>query len=172
MCQRGSAGGKVRLTASIMQDDGLDQPNDGRFVGPAHRLPLRVFYEDTDLSGVVYHANYLRFMERARSAMLKLAGIDQRTAADAGQGGYAVTDLAIRYLAPARLGDALVVESAIREVRAASVVIQQTVSRAGLVLARARVTAAWLSPAGRPLRQPPAWIALYRTLTQGEDQGR
>ncbi|HEX8556087.1 MAG TPA: thioesterase family protein, partial [Sphingomonas sp.] len=61
-----------------------DQPTAGRFDGSEHLFPVRVYFEDTDLSGVVYHANYLRWMERARSAMLRLAGIDQRAFHQAG----------------------------------------------------------------------------------------
>ena len=68
-----------------------DQPVDGRFDGPEHRFPVRVYFEDTDLSGIVYHANYLRYMERARSDMLRLAGIDQRAHQESGGGAYAVT---------------------------------------------------------------------------------
>ena len=83
-----------------------DQPVEGRFVGTQHRFPVRVYFEDTDLSGVVYHANYLRFMERARSDMLRLAGIDQRGFNDAGHGAYAVSALSIAYRAPAKLDDA------------------------------------------------------------------
>jgi len=60
----------------------IDFPTAGRFVGREHRFPVRVYFEDTDFSGVVYHANYLRFMERARSDMLRVAGIDQRAAFD------------------------------------------------------------------------------------------
>ena len=55
---------------------GIDQPVEGRFDGREHRFPVRVYFEDTDLSGVVYHANYLRYMERARSDMLRLVGVD------------------------------------------------------------------------------------------------
>jgi tol-pal system-associated acyl-CoA thioesterase len=90
-------------------DQPADQPPGGRFDGALHRLPIRVYFEDTDLSGVVYHANYLRYMERARSDMLRLAGVDQRAAHEAGEGAYAVASLAIRYRAPAKLDDALVV---------------------------------------------------------------
>ena len=61
-----------------------DRPDGGRFEGAEHRLALRVYFEDTDLSGVVYHANYLRWMERARSDMLRLAGVDQRGAIQQG----------------------------------------------------------------------------------------
>ncbi|MCY0634921.1 YbgC/FadM family acyl-CoA thioesterase, partial [Klebsiella pneumoniae] len=79
---------------------------------------MRVYFEDTDLSGVVYHANYLRYMERARSDMLRVAGIDQRAAHEAGQGAYVVTDIGIRYAASARLDDDLVVTSRLIEVSA------------------------------------------------------
>ena len=147
-----------------------DIPAGGRFVGPEHRLPLRVYFEDTDLSGVVYHANYLRYMERARSDMLRLAGIDQRGVHDAGEGAYAVADLAIRYRAPAKLDDALLVVSRVHAVRAASVVIHQQVRRAGDILTDATVTAALVSPAGRPQRQPAAWTAIYRQLLPQESQ--
>ncbi|MEH3160016.1 MAG: YbgC/FadM family acyl-CoA thioesterase [Sphingomonas taxi] len=147
-----------------MSDDSLDQPQAGRFAGREHRYPVRVFFEDTDLSGVVYHANYLRFMERARSDMLRLAGIDQRAVHDAGKGAYAVADLAIRYRAPARLDDALLVVSRVTAVRAASVVIHQTVRRGPLVLTEAEVTAALVAPSGRPKRQPAAWTDIYQRL--------
>jgi len=147
-----------------MKDDDVDQPQAGRFEGREHRYPVRVFFEDTDLSGVVYHANYLRFMERARSDMLRLAGIDQRAVFDAGEGAYAVTDLAIRYRAPARLDDALVVASRVIAVRAASVVIHQTVRRGSLVLTEADVTAALVASNGRPKRQPAAWVNIYNSL--------
>jgi acyl-CoA thioester hydrolase len=144
-----------------------DLPQTGRFEGGEHRFPVRVYFEDTDLSGVVYHANYLRFMERARSDMLRVAGIDQRAAQDAGEGVYAVSELAIRYRRPARLDDALLVVSRVTEARAASCAIQQRVIRDGETVADADVTAVFLSPDGRPRRQPAAWIETFRRL-QGE----
>jgi acyl-CoA thioester hydrolase len=161
-----------------MIDDGpdqpqadCDQPQAGRFVGREHRYPVRVFFEDTDLSGVVYHANYLCFMERARSDMLRVAGIDQRAVHDAGEGAYAVADLSIRYRAPARLDDALLVVSRVMQVRAASVVIHQTVRRGSLVLTEADVAAALVAPSGRPKRQPTAWTDIYqRLIWQGTHQ--
>jgi len=149
---------------------GPDQPQAGHFAGGEHRLPLRVYYEDTDLSGVVYHANYLRYMERARSDMLREAGIDQRAAHEAGEGAYAVADLHIRYLAPARLDDALVVVSRLAEVTPARVVIHQTVRRGAEMLADATVTAALVGPDGRPRRQPAAWVDTFRRLASlGEE---
>lgn len=142
-----------------------DMPPEGHFAGPEHRFPVRVYFEDTDLSGVVYHANYLRYMERARSDMLRLAGIDQRGHHDAGGGAYAVTELSIRYRAPARLDDALVVVTTLTAVRAASVDIHQRVMRGETILTQAEVTAALVTPAGRPCRQPAAWVAAFQKLT-------
>ena len=142
-------------------------PPSGRIEGGVHRFPLRVYFEDTDLSGMVYHANYLRFIERARSDMLRVAGIDQRAAFEDGRGVYAVADLAIRYRRPARLDDALVVLSRVTGSGAASCTIQQTVMRAGETLAEADVTAAFVAPGGRPRRQPAAWIETFRRL-QGD----
>ena len=143
---------------------GDDLPLGGRFDGVEHRFPVRVYFEDTDLSGVVYHANYLRYMERARSAMLRLAGIDQRAAFEAGEGAYAVADLRIRYHAPARLDDDLLVMTRLQQVRAAGVIIHQRVSRGGEILAVAEVTAALVAPNGRPRRQPAAWVETFRRL--------
>jgi acyl-CoA thioester hydrolase len=142
----------------------LDQPYAGGFVDGAHRFALRVYFEDTDLTGIVYHANYLRFMERARSDMLLAAGINQRAAHEAGDGAYAVSALEIRYRRPARLGDALVVVSRMHEIRAASCLIHQIVMRSREVLAEAEVTAAFVAPDGRPRRQPRAWIAIFEQL--------
>ena len=144
----------------------LDQPYTGAFAGGAHRFALRVYFEDTDLTGIVYHANYLRFMERARSDMLRCAGIDQRVAHEAGEGAYAVADLAIRYRRPARLDDALVVVSRVVEIRAASCAIHQRVMRGTEVLTEADVMAAFVAPDGRPRRQPRAWIGIFERLME------
>ena len=110
-------------------------------------------------------------MERARSDMLRVAGIDQRAAHEAGQGAYAVTDIAIRYAASARLDDDLIVESRLIEVSAVRVVIHQTVRCGAVKLTDARVTVAWVGPNGRPRRQPADWIAIYQRLVwQGDTQ--
>ena len=138
-----------------------DLPAGGRIVGGEHRFPVRVYFEDTDLSGIVYHANYLRYMERARSDMLRLAGIDQRAHQESGGGAYAVTALNIRYRAPARLDDALLVLTNLRQIRAASVDIHQRVMRGSEILTEADVTAALVGASGRPVRQPKEWIAAF-----------
>lgn len=141
----------------------------GRFVAAVHHFPLRIYFEDTDLSGLVYHANYLRYMERARSDMLRAAGIDQRASHEGGAGVYAVTDLQIRYRRPARLDDDLMVVSRVTQVGAATCAIHQSVMRADEQLTDASVSVAWLTPQGRPQRQPKAWTDIFSRLCQGED---
>ncbi|WP_213980218.1 YbgC/FadM family acyl-CoA thioesterase [Sphingomonas sp. dw_22] len=148
--------------------DRADHAPAGRFDGLEHRFALRVYFEDTDLTGVVYHANYLRFMERARSDMLERAGIDQRAAFEAGEGAYAIRDMHIRYRAPARLGEELIVASRLVRLRPASVHIQQRVMRGTIILAEAEVEAAFVSPSGRPRRQPPEWVAAFEPLVWKE----
>ena len=140
------------------------QPSSGLFQGPLHLFPVRVYYEDTDLTGIVYHANYLRWFERARSDMLRLLGIDQRAAVEAGEGNYAVAEVHIRYLAPAKLDDDLVVETSTEDLGAASVRLRQRALRGGNLLAEAAVRVGFISPDGRPRRQPPAWRAAFDPL--------
>ncbi|WP_448501380.1 tol-pal system-associated acyl-CoA thioesterase [Sphingomonas sp.] len=143
-----------------------DLPQTGRFEGREHRFAVRVYFEDTDLSGIVYHANYLRYMERARSDMLRVAGVDQRAAFEGGEGFYAVRDLRVRYRAPARLDDALLIVSAVEEIRAASVLIHQRVMRGAELLVDAHVEAAFVAPSGRPRRQPANWIEAFNALAE------
>jgi len=140
------------------------EPPGGVLDGPIHRFAVRAYFEDTDLSGVVYHANYLRWFERARSDFLRLLGIDQRAAQEAGEGAYAVSELTIRYAAPARLDDTVLIESVAEEVRAASCRIHQRAIRDGVLLAEARLRVGFIAPDGRPRRQPDAWRKALATL--------
>lgn len=151
-----------------MSNSGSDAPQSGRFVGRDHRFPVRVYFEDTDFSGVVYHASYLRFMERARSDMLSVAGIDQRGAFASGDGVYAVAELTIKYHRPARFDDALLIVSTVEQVRAASCLIQQRVMLGDELKAEAKVLAAFLTPDGRPCRQPRPWIEAFERLLPEE----
>ncbi|WP_343345429.1 tol-pal system-associated acyl-CoA thioesterase [Sphingomicrobium sp. XHP0239] len=144
-------------------------PASGAFEGTTHRFPVRVYFEDTDLTGIVYHANYLRYFERARSDMLRAVGIDQRAAHDEGLGAYAVTAMDMAWKRPAKLDDALIVESRVQQVRAASCVIHQQVSRDRELLAHATVTAAFLTPEGRPRRQPSDWVEKFRAVEEGQE---
>src|SRR3546814_10017471 len=102
-------------------------------------------------------------MERARSDMLRLVGIDQYDNLESGQGFYAVSDLAISYKRPARLDDDLLVVSKIMEIRAASCRIHQTVMCGDQILTQGAVTVAYLSPGGRPKRLPKAWRSAEHT---------
>ena len=148
----------------------LNTPYRGGFVGKTHRFALRVYFEDTDVAGIVYYANYLRFMERARSDMLRAVGIDQRAVMEAGEGVYAVADLSIKYRGSAKLEDDLVVTSEVIQVRAAACVIQQRVMRGDDILTDARVTAAFITNEGRPKRQPRAWTQIFeRLLVEGKE---
>ncbi|NML92648.1 YbgC/FadM family acyl-CoA thioesterase [Novosphingobium olei] len=143
-------------------------PPGGHFDGLVHLFPVRVYFEDTDLSGVVYHANYLRWFERARSDMLRVLGIEQRAAHDAGEGAYAVTELALRYLRPAKLDDAVFVASRVTEVTPATCRIVQQAYRGETLLCSAEVRVAFVAPNGRPRRQPAAWVAAFQTVLNQE----
>lgn len=142
----------------------IPAPAEGVISGTVHRFPLRVYFEDTDLAGIVYHANYLRFMERARSDLLERLGIDQRAALESGEGVYAVADLAIRYRMPARLGDSLLVETRCTALGGASVTMAQRIVRGAELVADATVRAGFLTPDGRPRRQPGDWLDRFRPL--------
>lgn len=149
-----------------MSANPLDTPYRGRFVNRAHHFALTVYFEDTDAYAVVYYANYLKFMERARSDMIGAAGVDQFAELARSGSAYVVADLSITYRRPARLGDDLVVVSTVEEVRAASVLIQQRVIRGNELLTDARVTAAFLDANGRPQRQPKEWVEKFNRIMQ------
>lgn len=148
--------------------DSLDRPYRGGFLGHQHRFALTVYFEDTDTAGVVYYANYLKFMERARSDMIRAAGIDQADVLRGDGSAYYVTHVDIRYRKPARLGEDLQIVSMIEQVRASSVDIHQRVMRGSELLSDARVTAAFLDGQGRPRRQPKAWVDKFNQIAARE----
>ncbi len=126
----------------------------GKLEDGAHLLPVRVYYEDTDFSGLVYHASYLRFLERGRTDCLRLAGVDQSLLHAEGEGlVFAVRRMTLDFLKPARMDDVLVIETRTREVRGATILIGQRVLRGGEVLLTAEVTIACVG-GGRPRRIP------------------
>jgi acyl-CoA thioester hydrolase len=141
-------------------------PPGGRLDGTAHYFPVRVYYEDTDLSGIVYHANYLKWFERARSDFLRLLGIDQRAVQEAGEGTFAVAEVTIRYFAPAKLDDAVIVESRATELRAASCRLHQRAFRDADLLAEAHLRVGFVGADGRPRRQPDAWRSAFANLME------
>jgi acyl-CoA thioester hydrolase len=137
----------------------------GQLEGTLHRFAVRAYFEDTDLSGVVYHANYLRWFERARSDFVRLLGIDQRAANESGEGAFAVADLTIRYVAPARLDDGVMIQTTCTELGAASCRMhQQAIREDGLLLAEANFRVGFVSPEGRPRRMPSAWRAAFAPI--------
>ena len=146
----------------------LDTPYRGGFVGSEHHFALSVYFEDTDAYGIVYYANYLKFMERARSDFLRAVGVDQGGELRRSGSAYAVVEVDIRYRKPARLGDDLLVVSTVEQVRASSVLIHQRVMRGKEQLTDARVTAAFLDSEGRPRRQPKDWVEKFNTITKPE----
>jgi len=143
-------------------------PPSGRIDGACHVMAVRAYFEDTDLTGVVYHANYLRWFERARSDLLRLLGIDQRAAMEAGEGNYAVAGMDIRYLAPAKLDDAVLIETEAETIGAASVRLRQRALRNGVLLADALVRVGFVGPDGRPRRQPAPWRAAFARYFSSE----
>ena len=130
----------------------------GRLTDFGHVLPVRVYYEDTDFSGMVYHANYLRYLERGRSDWLRLLGIghDALARGEFGRGplAFAVTRIAVDFLKPARIDDALEVETRVKAVGGATVTLAQVVRRGSADLVSAEVAVALVNLAGRPQRIP------------------
>ncbi|PKQ13361.1 MAG: tol-pal system-associated acyl-CoA thioesterase [Alphaproteobacteria bacterium HGW-Alphaproteobacteria-1] len=118
-----------------------------------HRFPVRVYYEDTDMGGIVYHANFLKYIERARSAWVRDLGIDQN-AMRAGGTVFVVRRVEADYLAPARFDDALEVVTETASVSAARLVMEQVVMRGATALFRAMVTVVCVGPNGAPVRLP------------------
>jgi acyl-CoA thioester hydrolase len=112
--------------------DGMiaDRPVAGRFDGKRHLFPIRVYYEDTDAGGIVYHAAYLKFAERARTEMMRVAGIGHGALLAEHGVQFAVHRCSIEFKRPARLDDALVIDSRIGAVSGATVTIAQNVLRA------------------------------------------
>jgi acyl-CoA thioester hydrolase len=140
--------------------DSLTAGLDGAIRDGRHVMAVRVYYEDTDFSGVVYYANYLRFMERGRSNYLRLLGADQRalfeeTEREVPSFAFVVRALNVDYLKPARMDDVIFITTVPVEVRGASITLKQTVSRDNVVLVEAIVKVAFVSNGrARPIPKP------------------
>jgi acyl-CoA thioester hydrolase len=131
-------------------------PSAGWFVGREHRLPIRIYYEDTDFTGVVYHANYVRYLERGRSDFLRLAGISHSDLlAREDPAAFVVTRIELDFRAPARIDDALLVVTTYDRVRGPRLYISQKILREETLIAQAAVEAACISLDGRPRKPPP-----------------
>lgn len=124
-----------------------------------HEFPVRVYYEDTDMGGIVYHANYLRFIERARSDWVRGVGVDQNAMREAGL-IYVVRRIEADYLAPAKFDEELLVTTSLHGVTPARMVLNQEVTRNGQPLFRAQVTIVCITTDGKPSRLPAGIRAL------------
>lgn len=135
------------------------EPTSGLFVGREHLLPVRVYYEDTDFTGLVYHANYVRYFERGRSDFLRLAGVSHTDLLERDDpAAFVVTRMEIDFRKAARIDDALTVITTYDRVRGPRLYITQRVVRGEELIATAVVEAACISLDGRP-RKPPRGLA-------------
>ncbi|HEY2446345.1 MAG TPA: YbgC/FadM family acyl-CoA thioesterase [Rhizomicrobium sp.] len=127
----------------------------GRFEGSVHILPIRIYYEDTDLSGVVYHANYLRYMERGRSEFFRCAGIVRLAMMDGGEAkAWTLRRAALKFLKPARVDDLIEVHTRATSLGGACMTADQKIFRTGELLTHGDVEACIITLAGKPQRIP------------------
>jgi acyl-CoA thioester hydrolase len=134
------------LAGRIIRDDS----------GQRHILPVRVYFEDTDAGGVVYHASFVRFAERGRTDFLRLLGTDARRLIDGSDSrepaAFVVRRMSFDFARPGRMDDLLEVETRVKELGAASVTLDQTISRDGQRLVSAEIVVVLISISGKPLR--------------------
>ena len=126
----------------------------GYFQGKVHILPISIYYEDTDLSGMVYHANYLRYMERGRTEFFRLAGISRARLEDEEPTAWTIRRIAIEYFRPARLDDQVAVHSVLTEVSGVRLKALQRVRRGAELLVEGRIEACITTLTGKPRRLP------------------
>jgi acyl-CoA thioester hydrolase len=127
----------------------------GRIEADTHMLPIRVYFEDTDFTGLVYHANFLKFAERGRSDFIRLLGIHHHSLANPDQGEpavFVVRRIEVDYLKPARIDEVLEVATRCTDIGGASLTLSQEIRREGAVLARLRVVVVLISVEGKPQR--------------------
>lgn len=136
-----------------------DHPTLGRFEGREHLLPVRVYYEDTDFTGLVYHANYVRYFERGRSDFLRLAGIGHAELLDGDRPlAFVVSQMALKFLRPARIDDALIVRTVYESFKGVRLKVRQAVERDGETLCTADVEVICIHLNGRPRRPTPGLV--------------
>lgn len=136
----------------------------GELTDNGHRLSARVYFADTDFSGVVYHARYLEFFERGRSDYLRLAGVHHNELIDGKHGEklvWVVKRMEIDFRAAARIDDVLLIETKTAEISGARIVMAQQIKRGEQVLVEARVQAAIIGESGKPRRFPKEWIGVF-----------
>ncbi len=130
------------------------RPTPGRSEGGRHILPLRIYYEDTDAQGIVYYANWLRFLERGRTELLRMIGLEHSALRAESGIDWVVRRCTIDYLKPARLDEIIDIVTACGEMRGASLAMIQEARRGEEVLVRAELLVACMGESGRPVRLP------------------
>ena len=148
----------------MSEDDALQAGLSGALTPFGHRLMARVYYADTDFSGVVYHARYLEFLERGRSDFLRLAGVHHTELAEGVHGEklvWVVRRMEIDFRAPARIDDVLTIDTRTESVSGARIFMAQQIRRGDDLLIEARVEAAIISESGRPRRFPREWAEAF-----------
>jgi acyl-CoA thioester hydrolase len=139
-------------------------PLSGALTPEGHILTQRVYYEDTDFSGVVYHARYLHFMERGRTDFLRLLGIEQAAMANGPDRlVFVVHRMEIDFKASARMDDVLTIRTVTEKAAGAKLILNQEIRRDGTLLIAARVIVAVVDARGRPQRLPAALIERFST---------
>lgn len=133
----------------------------GSFQGKTHILPISIYYEDTDLSGVVYHANYLRYMERGRTEFFRLAGVSRARLEDEEPTAWTIRRIGVEYFRPARLDDQIAVHSVLTEVSGARLKALQRIRCGERLLVEGRIEACITTLTGKPRRLP---RSVYDTL--------
>lgn len=146
----------------------------GRVENGVHRFPVRVYFEDTDTAHMVYHANYLRFMERARTELLRLVGVNQSATMRAGPDtmGFAVKSCSLNFRTPARLDDLLEVRTVNNGVGAAYIDFGQDIWRDETPIAEAHVRVVCLDGRGKPRRQPVDLVTRLNTMLPIRDTAK
>jgi len=149
-----------------MTNPALSVPFCGKMEHDKHHLYCRVYYADTDFSGVVYHGRYLEFFERGRSEFLRLHDLHHHLMLEAEQGAafaWIVRRMSLDFVAPARIDDILRVETGVSQVKPARILMGQQIWRKGKLLVSAHVEVALINEAGRPRRLPLSFIHKFCT---------
>jgi acyl-CoA thioester hydrolase len=143
----------------------MSAPSSGWLEGREHVLPLRIYYEDTDFTGVVYHANYLRYFERGRSDFFRLLGVSHREMLGLSEPtAFTVVRMELDFRRPARIDDALQVRTTYDSARGPRLFVSQRIVRDEELIASAAVQAACIDMKGRPKKPPPGLAAALQPL--------
>ena len=139
------------------------EPSAGWLEGREHRLPVRIYYEDTDFTGMVYHANYLRYFERGRSDFFRIAGISHTALLELAEPtAFTLVRIELDFKKAARVDDALLVRTTYETITGARLMVSQRITRGEELIAQAQVQAVCIDLRGRAKRPPPAMVELLR----------